>query len=167
MYNLNMSVPTCCYCLTVVFLNAKVLRKYILFQFCNVFLLSLYYGNCVASKGLCCPGSTTDRKLVLSVNKEPLLLTQLSNLLGLVLSDATNIGIFEKLSRQLKMLCSAENQMCKLSLQVQVSLLAAARNVFTLLLWKQILILKIVTTGSFFYDNFTCFLYVVEKINPR
>lgn len=75
MYNLNMSVPTSCYCLTVVFLNAQVLWKYILFQFCNVFHSSLYHGNCVASKGLCCPVSATDRKLVLSVNKEPLLLT--------------------------------------------------------------------------------------------
>lgn len=33
-------------------------------------------------------------------------------------------------------LCSAVKQISKLSLQVQVSLLAAARNVFILFLWR-------------------------------
>lgn len=36
----------------------------------------------------------------------------------------------------LKMLCSTVNQICILSLQVQVSLLAAPKNVFTLFVWK-------------------------------
>lgn len=76
------------------------------------------------------------KTVVRSVNTEPIWLIQLHNLLGLSLSDATNLGILEELFRQFKILCSVESQICRLSLQLQGSLLATARNVFTLFLWK-------------------------------
>lgn len=60
-HQLNVSIPACCYCLAVDFLNAQVQWKYVLFQYCNVFLAGLYNGS-VATEGLCCPVSTPNRK---------------------------------------------------------------------------------------------------------
>lgn len=56
--NLNMSIPACCYSLEIVFLNAQVQWRYVLFQYCSVFLAGLFSGNCVASEGLCFQVST-------------------------------------------------------------------------------------------------------------
>lgn len=74
MYNLSVSILVCCYYLTVIFLNAQVLWKYIMFQYCNVFIAVLYNGNCVARKGLLSSFHHRQKTVVLSVNTDDLVI---------------------------------------------------------------------------------------------
>lgn len=63
-YKLNVNILARCYFLADVFLNAQVRWKYVLCQYCNVFLAGLHSGSCVAAEGLCCPVSTPNRKVL-------------------------------------------------------------------------------------------------------